>query len=129
MRRLGGGGTTSLPPGGRRASAVASSGPAVAEASFTNGRWKTTPGGWAGIELMTGRLLRGRYASVTAVSCGAGPVAAVVNTARHCMNRAAGLVTISPSRLVYGADQSLQESSGRSVLPDRVASVTEPVAS
>ena len=51
-----------------------------------------------------------------------------MNTARHWRNRAAGLVIISPSRRVYGADHGLHDSSGRSVLPERVASVTKTFA-
>src|SRR5687768_16397463 len=46
------------------------------------------------------------------------------------MNRAGGLVITSPSPpFAYGPDQSLHESSGSSVLPERVNIATAPVAS
>src|SRR5262245_3532893 len=73
-----------------------------------------------------GRALRVRYAAVTDVSLGLSPFAPVVSSAFHCRKRADGLPMRSPSFFVSGPAQSLHDSSGRSVLPDRVYSRTGP---
>src|SRR5262245_20415582 len=76
-----------------------------------------------------GRLLRGRYATVTDVSRAPGVDAARVKTAFHCRKRAVGLLIASPSRREYGPAQSLHESSGFSVFPEREKSATLPAPS
>src|SRR5262245_43677532 len=100
MRRPGGGGAGPLSPGGRRASAVASSRPAIAPSSLENGRWNTTPGGWTVIDVTAGRVLRGRYATVTDVTRADAAPGVDVSTAFHCRNLAAGLLIGSPSLLL-----------------------------
>src|SRR6188474_1426792 len=110
MRRPGAGVGGPASPGGRRASAVTSSRPAIAPSSDAKGRWNTTPGGGMVTDVTSGRLLRGRYATVTDVSdaavVAAAPAGCVI-TAFHCTNRAVGLLMGSPSLRTYGPFQAL----------------------
>ena len=80
------------------------------------------------ISLTAGRVLRGRYATVTEVSA-AGAASVWVSSALHWTKRADGLGTVTPARSSNGPAQSLHESSGSAVLPDRVNSRTAPVDS
>ena len=70
-----------------------------------------------------GGLFCGRYATVTLSSSG-GALAAPVNSARHWMKRALGLVISAFAGSAMGSDQSLQVESGRAEFPARVLKAT-----